>query len=337
MRRVSLIFSVGVLVAVNSSVTVRLPVKKEPLEVWILKAFTDSETDDDLILRARGFMFLLLAGHMLLDFSGNLVHVTQHASHVEVWHQWRLRVRDGPILAVIVLSYPNDEYIRWYQGITRVHIENSGNRDTRSIGYQPAGVDKRMMEIDDMVSVVIQEPPSSPSHKAVFVKKVQTIIQRCMVYIGGTLSCTPSQHNIQQTFPVQQLRRRSRELVPEQGAHGVKRGAHRQPGHIPCFSLGLTPTSQSLPNGSGTVRAPPPPSLGFASFQSLHHTSLGFSSFRAPPPLGTAGSSTPHQPISQASSFDEEERGDDTDDLQHLGLGHRFGKKTTRFTPSDWL
>ncbi|KAI5675972.1 hypothetical protein M9H77_06922 [Catharanthus roseus] len=37
-------------------------VKKEPLEAWILRAFTGSETDDDLIL------------HMLLDFSGNLVH-----------------------------------------------------------------------------------------------------------------------------------------------------------------------------------------------------------------------------------------------------------------------
>ncbi|KAI5674124.1 hypothetical protein M9H77_14488 [Catharanthus roseus] len=38
-------------------------VKKEPLEAWILRAFTDSETDDDLIL------------HMLPDLSGNLVHL----------------------------------------------------------------------------------------------------------------------------------------------------------------------------------------------------------------------------------------------------------------------
>ncbi|KAI5672751.1 hypothetical protein M9H77_13115 [Catharanthus roseus] len=70
---------------------------------------------------------------------------TQHASHVEVWHQWRLRVRDSPAFAVEVLSYPYDEYIRWYQGITRVYIGNPANRDTRSIGYQPAGVEKRMM------------------------------------------------------------------------------------------------------------------------------------------------------------------------------------------------
>ncbi|KAI5663176.1 hypothetical protein M9H77_22499 [Catharanthus roseus] len=32
-------------------------------------------TDDDLILHARGFIFLLLGGRMLPDFSGNLVHV----------------------------------------------------------------------------------------------------------------------------------------------------------------------------------------------------------------------------------------------------------------------
>ncbi|KAI5659636.1 hypothetical protein M9H77_28429 [Catharanthus roseus] len=69
---------------------------------------------------------------------------TQHASHVNVWHQWQLRVRDGPALAVEVLSYPNDEYIRWYRGITRVYIGNPANCDTYSVGYQ-SGVDRRMM------------------------------------------------------------------------------------------------------------------------------------------------------------------------------------------------
>ncbi|KAI5671964.1 hypothetical protein M9H77_12328 [Catharanthus roseus] len=53
-------------------------VKKEPLEAWILRAFTGSETDDDLILRAYGFIFLLIGGHMLPDFSGNLVHSAVH-------------------------------------------------------------------------------------------------------------------------------------------------------------------------------------------------------------------------------------------------------------------
>ncbi|KAI5662195.1 hypothetical protein M9H77_21518 [Catharanthus roseus] len=177
-----------------------------------------------------------------------------------------------------------------------------------------------------------------------------------MVSIGGILGCTPSQHDIQQMFHVQPSRRRPREHVLELVARGVKRGAHRQPGHgaggrhppvppfphrhehvdpghvevergegsgggqptvdpfdspnldIPSFSLSLTPASQSLLSGFGTSQMPPPP----------------------------AGSSTPHQPISQASSSDEKERADDMDGVQHYGFGHRVGKKTTRFTASDW-
>ncbi|KAI5664107.1 hypothetical protein M9H77_23430 [Catharanthus roseus] len=57
-------------------------VKKEPLEAWILRAFTGSETDNDLILCTRRFTFLLLGSHMLLDFSGNLVHM-RHLSLLE--------------------------------------------------------------------------------------------------------------------------------------------------------------------------------------------------------------------------------------------------------------
>ncbi|KAI5682869.1 hypothetical protein M9H77_04097 [Catharanthus roseus] len=105
---------------------------------------------------------------------------------------------------------------------------------------------------------------------------------------------------------------------------------------IPSFSLGLTQPSQSLPSGSKILQMPPPPVLRFAPFQSPQSTSFGVSRFRAPPPPGTAGSSTPHQPISQASSSDEEERMDDIDIVQHYGFGHRVGKKTTRFTSSDW-
>ncbi|KAI5658224.1 hypothetical protein M9H77_27017 [Catharanthus roseus] len=105
---------------------------------------------------------------------------------------------------------------------------------------------------------------------------------------------------------------------------------------MPSFSLGLTPASQSLPSGSGTSQMPPALGLGFASFQSPHSAPYGFSEFRVPPPPSTAVSSTPHQPISQASSSDEEEREDDMDGVQHLGFGHRVGKKTVRFTPSDW-
>ncbi|KAI5659566.1 hypothetical protein M9H77_28359 [Catharanthus roseus] len=316
---------------------------------------------------------------------------TQHASHVEAWYQWRLCVRDGPALA----------YMRWYRRITRVYIRNPANRDTRSVRYQLAGVDRRIMihftnkffflfkyshafHLFMFTSnVVIQEPPSYPSQMAIFAKKVQTIIRRCMVSIGGTLGCTLSQHDIQQTFLVQPSRSHPREHVPDRGTRGVNRGARRQPGcgagggrppvppflgrhghvdsghvevekgqgsrsgHppidpfespnlvIPSFSLGLTPSSQSLPGGSGTLQMPPPPGLGFAPFHSPHPISFGFSRFRAPPPPSTTGSSTPHQPISQASSYDEEERKEDTNVVQYLGFKHRVGKKTTRFTLSD--
>ncbi|KAI5661907.1 hypothetical protein M9H77_21230 [Catharanthus roseus] len=244
-------------------------VKKEPLEAWILRAFTGSETDDDLILRARGFIFLLIGRHMLSDFPGNLVHAAVHpsfggcttdwrgfgvSSYMSVvaytyiaasaddgdygrpscssWRNmfmwlpyydcplvpsdlWRAevslicyeiveyhypghvmrqfaqaqmvpnRVRDGPTVEYVdALSYPSDEYIRWYKGITRVYIGNPANRDTRAYGYQPPSVDRRMMEVDDMASVAIREPPSSPSQIAAVMKKVQTIIRRCMVSIG---------------------------------------------------------------------------------------------------------------------------------------------------------
>ncbi|KAI5677007.1 hypothetical protein M9H77_07957 [Catharanthus roseus] len=113
---------------------------------------------------------------------------TQHASHVEVWHQWRLHVTNGPALAVEVLSYPNDEYIRWYRRITRVYIGNPANRYTRS-----------------------------------------TLLRRCMVSIAGTLGCTPSQYDIQQTFPIPS-RHRPREPVPDRDTRGIKRGTRRLPG-----------------------------------------------------------------------------------------------------------
>ncbi|KAI5648036.1 hypothetical protein M9H77_34041 [Catharanthus roseus] len=123
-----------------------------------------------------------------------------------------------------------------------------------------------LQEVDDMASVVIQEPPTDPSQLAVFAKKVQTTIRRCMVFIGDT---SPSRFRI-------------------------------------CL-ISIT-------------------------------TFYIFRVFRVSctPPPGIAGSCTPHQPILHASSFDEEEQTDDMDGVQHYGFGHRIGKKTTRFTPSDW-
>ncbi|KAI5641601.1 hypothetical protein M9H77_07584 [Catharanthus roseus] len=92
---------------------------------------------------------------------------TQHANYVEVWHQWRLHIRDGLALAVEVLSYLNDKYIRWYREITRVYIGNLANRNTRSVGYRLAGVAIQMMtsmlhEVADMASVPSRRRPREP-------------------------------------------------------------------------------------------------------------------------------------------------------------------------------
>ncbi|KAI5676827.1 hypothetical protein M9H77_07777 [Catharanthus roseus] len=241
-------------------------------------------------------------------------------------HQIQLRGKDNTYWGM--QHAKRDEYIRWYQKITRVYIGNPTNRDTRTVGYQPTGV-------------------------ASFAKKVQTIIRRCSVSIDGTLGCTPSQHNIQKTFSVQPSRCRPREPVLYHGTRGVKRGARRLLGHGACDGRQPVPPfpgrhghadpgheverdkgsggrGHSLQSGSGTLRTPPSPGLGFALFHSPHPTSLGVSSFRAPPPPGIAGSSAPHQPISYASSSDEDERTDDTTHVHQLGFGHRVGKKTMR-------
>ncbi|KAI5659187.1 hypothetical protein M9H77_27980 [Catharanthus roseus] len=207
----------------------------------------------------------------------NTFWVTQHAIHVDVWNQWRVRVRDGPVVEYVeALSYPSDEYIRWYRSITRVYIGNPANRDTRTHGYQPAGVDRRMMEHVDPHPAVVERGEGSS---------------------GG-------QHYID----------------PFDSPHL----------DMPSCSLGLTPDPESLPSGSGTLQIPPAPSSGFIAFQSLNPLAYGFGRFSAPPPPDIAGVSTPHQPISQASSSDEEEG------QNALGRGHRVGKKTVRFTPSEW-
>ncbi|KAI5678204.1 hypothetical protein M9H77_09154 [Catharanthus roseus] len=166
---------------------------------------------------------------------------------------------------------------------------------------------------------------------AVFVKKVQTIIRRCMVSIGGTLGCIPSStisnrrslYNRHVAVPESTYRIRvlvelrgalADSLVMEQEVYALlyrffKAGSNMSTPSI----LGLTSTSQSLPSGSGTLQMPNPLGLAFVPFQSPYSTSFGFFGFRSLPPPGTVGSSTSHQPISQASSSNEEEWADDMD------------------------
>ncbi|KAI5649248.1 hypothetical protein M9H77_35253 [Catharanthus roseus] len=200
-----------------------------------------------------------------------------------------------------------------------------------------------LQEVDDMASIVIQQPPADPSQMVVFAKKCRRLSRDAW--------------SLSVMFPIQPSRHRPQEHVPDQGARRIKRGACRQPGreagsgHPPVLSVPhrhehFDPEHVEVERGERSRGGQPtwirdiadasPSRLGFASFQAPHSTSFGFFGFCAPPPLGTVGSSTPHQPILQASLSDEEERADDIDSVQHYGFGHRVGKKTTRFTPSNW-
>ncbi|KAI5649676.1 hypothetical protein M9H77_35681 [Catharanthus roseus] len=165
-----------------------------------------------------------------------------------------------------------------------------------------------LQEVNDMASVVIQEPPSSLLQMALSAKKVQTIIWRCMVSIGGTLGCTLSQHDVQQTFHTY----RTGVLVELEGAIVDSLVVEQE---VDALLSLLFPTNPDRWT---------PYTSRWREVRDLDRwrespagTSLGFSSFCAPPPPGTVGSSTPHQLVSQASSSDDKERADDTDDVQH--------------------
>ncbi|KAI5668312.1 hypothetical protein M9H77_18165 [Catharanthus roseus] len=172
-------------------------------------------------------------------------------------------------------------YIRGYRDMTRVYINNLARCDTQTYGSQPAIVDRRMMtsmpqEVNDMTMGVLEGPSSSPTRYTNVIRKVQTIICQCMVFIRVQLS-----------------RCRPRESVPERGCapasqhpggrgranleHGGERGGGSR-GHgcadprsyvppDPFDSLGgdvltfttlsLTPDAPCHPSGAGTSYVPP--------------------------------------------------------------------------------
>ncbi|KAI5654757.1 hypothetical protein M9H77_31944 [Catharanthus roseus] len=231
-----------------------------------------------------------------------------------------------------------------------------------------------------MATRVIQAPLSSLTHIASFAKKVQIIIQRCMVSIDGTLGCTPSQHDIQQTFPMHLPRRCPQEPVPDRGARGVKNGTRRLPGGMargsrtpvpPDMGIGghVDPERRgergegsrgrgcgdlgsSIMFGFDTTYPVPSRWIGhiirtslsgfrvfFISVTSLFGCRVLFIS-------GTTSSKHWEFFISGTSSFGhasssdtdehDDERTDEVTPAQQLGFGYRVGKKTTKFTPSDW-
>ncbi|KAI5652797.1 hypothetical protein M9H77_29984 [Catharanthus roseus] len=184
-----------------------------------------------------------------------------------------------------------------------------------------------LQEVDDMTTGVLERPSSSPTQYASVLRKVQTIIRWCIVYIGASIYSTT-------------IALSSPESVSEGGALGVKRGARRLPGNGACggcapvppylggrgpvypghedremedledgdieirdastFSLGLTPLAQSHPSGADTSYIPRL-SIGGISYAPPPPGTVRYS-FDAPAPPGTVGSSVLHMPISRTSS-----------------------------------
>ncbi|KAI5672241.1 hypothetical protein M9H77_12605 [Catharanthus roseus] len=159
-----------------------------------------------------------------------------------------------------------------------------------------------------MASVVIREPSSSPSQMAVVMKKVQMIIR-----------------NRRDAVPRSMYR--TEVLVELREVLGDILGVEQEVDDL-LFPI----TSQWIRKVTVASRA----RFRICLISITTFYILRVFGFRTPPPPGTSGSFTLYQPISEASSSDEEEREEDMDGVQHFGFGHRVGKKNVRFTPSDW-
>ncbi|KAI5656652.1 hypothetical protein M9H77_25445 [Catharanthus roseus] len=279
----------------------RYKVKKEPLEAWILREFTGSESDDDLILHARGFI-------LFFEF----VWLSYHDCGLVPSDLWQAEV---PLKCFEIVEYHH--HGREVDDMATEVIQGPPSSST-----QIASFAKKVQTIirGCMLSHLLpREPVSDLGARGV--KRGARRLLGCRAR-GGCTPVPPHQ-GWMRTCRLRTWRRESPNL------------------DFPTFNLGLTPPAQSHPGGLGISYAPPPSGILGSSIQAPPPPGLGFSSFQAPlplsiePPPGTVGSSTLHMPISYASSSDSDERTDDVTPKQQLGFDHHDGKKTTRFTPSD--
>ncbi|KAI5678599.1 hypothetical protein M9H77_09549 [Catharanthus roseus] len=293
-------------------------VKKELLEAWILRAFTGSKADGDLIL------------HTLICFpiSQSCIPVLQP--------QLMTDVQDDPLAPIGAI---------WCRSFDCSQLPTHTLVTYRDqLDFMPSD-----QEVDDMTSGVIQEPPSSPSQFASFAKKVQTIIRsRCVAVLrspywtGVLMELRGALTDCLVAGP--RSWRRDGEGSGGRGLGDLGSSYQVEPFDspelgMPSFSLSLMQLTQSHPPTSYTSL---PPDLGFSLFQSPHPPSIGSSSFQAslaprtesssfhvPPPPYTVGSFIQHMPISTASSSDSDEHDDEPMDMvtpaQQLGFGHRVG------------
>ncbi|KAI5675559.1 hypothetical protein M9H77_06509 [Catharanthus roseus] len=123
---------------------------------WILREFTASETDDDLIMRSRGFIFLLFGGHMLPDISGNSIHGTFMG--LTTGMKSPCATSDLGLVAYSCITSSIRSTCRtrplcstwWISSESTLTIQHVVI--TRTFAYQPTGVNRQMMIIKYMVS-----------------------------------------------------------------------------------------------------------------------------------------------------------------------------------------
>ncbi|KAI5654069.1 hypothetical protein M9H77_31256 [Catharanthus roseus] len=313
--------------------------KKEPLESWILRAFTGSETDDDLILRARGFIFLLICGHMLPDFSENLVHVRylsscaqQHWGCTTDWGDLSLSTDLG-VVAYTCIATSAD-----YEDLGRPSCSSWRNmlpthtlvtyRD--QLDFMPSYQFARAQMVSDACDTrldlhriqlrgntwrlrvrdgpaVAAEALSYLSHEYIrwnhlhLLHRWPCLRRKCRRLSGGT-------------FLVQPSRRRPREHASDHGARGVKRCARRHPGRgaggrcppvppAPERHKRVDPGHVEVENGEGSGSGQPPVDPFDGLNLDMPSFSLGLTLTSQSLPSGSGTSQTPPPPGLGLASF----------------------------------
>ncbi|KAI5681445.1 hypothetical protein M9H77_02673 [Catharanthus roseus] len=221
-----------------------------------LRAFTGSETDDDLILRACGFIFLLIGGHLLPDFSRNLVHV-RYLSLLEgscARQHWRVYDRLGGLSLSTYLGVNQTDPLAPLGAIWRTSFDCSQLPTYTLVTYRdqldfmpsdqfaraqmvPEACDTRLdlhqiqLKGNDHTywgtkdgPAVVAEALSYPSDEYIrwnhlhLLHRWPCLRRKCRRLSGGVWS--PSVPSC----------RRPRKHVQDRGVRGVKRGARRHPG-----------------------------------------------------------------------------------------------------------
>ncbi|KAI5675403.1 hypothetical protein M9H77_06353 [Catharanthus roseus] len=272
-----------------------MSVKKEPLEAWTLREFIGSETDNDLIMCARAFIFLLLGGHILSNMSSSLIHVPMRGNF------WGCTIDMGALmplqtwawLRIPVLHPQLDQHVELDP---RAPLDATSEEMITLIGRRSMLLMWRCdISGDSTLGIAFFYPLKIYHHPEMIT----------LHGIGISRKCTSAiQHAVI-------LR------------HSDTSRWGRQTDYGSGGRLGFDAICSSHPSGAGTSYIPPdlfdsldadyvqsPSSTGCTSYAPPPPSVVGLS-LDPPPPPGTEGLSVPHMPIFQASSSDSDDHGDD--------------------------